>query len=260
MNILFIGDVSGETGRDMLAHYCPQIRRDYDIDFCIANGENASHGRGLSLACAESLYESGVDYITLGNHTWNNSSIMTFIDDYPVVRPANFSRNLPGKGYGVAECAKGKVGILNLQGRTFMDPSDNPFAMAVDCVMALREETPIIILDFHAEATSEKLAMAYYMDGMVSAVLGTHTHVQTADEQIFPGGTAYLTDVGMTGPAEGVIGMNHKLVLRKFVDGIPTRFEPAKGRGQFNAVVITVEETTGRATGVERIRFLEDQM
>ncbi len=257
MNILFIGDVSGGIGREMLSKHCGRLKEEYHIDFCIANGENASHGKGLSLSCAESLYRSGVDYITMGNHTWNNSSIMTFLSDYRIVRPANFSRNLPGRGFAIAECAKGKVGILNLQGRTFMDPSDNPFSCAVDCILEMREETPVIILDFHGEATSEKYAMAYYLDGMVSAVLGTHTHVQTADERIFPGGTAYLSDVGMTGPADGVIGMNPKLVLKKFVDCVPVRFEPAKGRGQVNAVVVEVDECSGVASRIQRIQFFD---
>ena len=253
MNILFLGDVFGSTGRNIVTEQLSLLKKEYGIDFTVANGENASHGKGLSMKSADELYDAGVDFITLGNHTWNNSNILHFIEDYPMVRPANFHPDLPGRGYDVRETAKGKIGILNLQGRIYMDPSDSPFDCALRCVEKIREQTPVILVDFHAEATSEKIALATVLDGKVSAVIGTHTHVQTADERILPKGTGFITDAGMCGPGSGIIGMNTSLVTEKFIYNTPHRFEPAKGSPQLNGVVLEIDERTGQTKKIERV-------
>lgn len=254
MKILFIGDIFGKSGRELAVRMIPELRKAYQIDFCVVNGENTTHGRGIGMDTADELLAAGVDCITMGNHTWGNSEIHSFIDDYPILRPANFAEGLPGRGSLVLENDNGmKLGVLNLQGRVYMEPCDNPFTCAIHEVEALQKETPNILVDFHAEATAEKIALAYYLQGQVSAVIGTHTHVQTADEQILEGGTAFLTDVGMTGPVEGVIGMDRRNVVNKFVKCIPVRFEPAKGPAVLHAVLIEVDEETGKATNITRI-------
>lgn len=253
MNILFLGDVFGSAGREIVAESLSKLKEEYEIDFTVANGENASHGKGLSMKSADELYEAGVDFITMGNHTWNNSNIMHFIEDYPIVRPANFHPDLPGRGYDIRDTAKGKIGILNLQGRVYMDPADSPFDCALRCTEKIREETSVIIVDFHAEATSEKIALATVLDGKVSAVIGTHTHVQTADERILPKGTGFITDAGMCGPINSIIGMSTALVTEKFIYNTPRRFEPAKGSAQLNGVVLQIDPNTGRTTKIERV-------
>ncbi|HBV51923.1 MAG TPA: TIGR00282 family metallophosphoesterase [Clostridiales bacterium] len=253
MTILFVGDVFGETGRAALGNALPGIRREHAVDVCIVNGENASHGRGLSLQSAEEIYLAGADCITMGNHTWNNHEIYQFIDDYSIVRPANFASNLPGKGSVLLEQGGFVVGVVNLQGRVYMDPCDNPFEIAEREVSRLRERTPVIFVDFHAEATAEKAAMAYFLDGRVTAVAGTHTHVQTADERILPGGTAFITDVGMTGPHGGIIGMDKGGVLNKFVRCVPQKFKPAEGCGMLHAALIRADAETGKALEISRI-------
>ena len=253
ITILFVGDVFGETGRAALGNALPGIRREHAVDVCIVNGENASHGRGLSLQSAEDIYLAGADCITMGNHTWNNHEIYQFIDDYSIVRPANFASNLPGKGSVLLEQGGFVVGVVNLQGRVYMDPCDNPFEIAEREVSRLRERTPVIFVDFHAEATAEKAAMAYFLDGRVTAVAGTHTHVQTADERILPGGTAFITDVGMTGPHGGIIGMDKGGVLNKFVRCVPQKFKPAEGCGMLHAALIRADAETGKALEISRI-------
>ena len=253
ITILFVGDVFGETGRAALGNALPGIRREHAVDVCIVNGENASHGRGLSLQSAEEIYLAGADCITMGNHAWNNHEIYQFIDDYSIVRPANFASNLPGKGSVLLEQGGFVVGVVNLQGRVYMDPCDNPFEIAEREVSRLRERTPVIFVDFHAEATAEKAAMAYFLDGRVTAVAGTHTHVQTADERILPGGTAFITDVGMTGPHGGIIGMDKGGVLNKFVRCVPQKFKPAEGCGMLHAALIRADAETGKALEISRI-------
>ena len=246
MNILFLGDVFGSTGREAVTEHLGELKKDNKIDFTIANGENASHGRGLSMKAADELYDAGVDFITMGNHTWSNGSITQFIEDYPIIRPANFHPDLPGRGYDIRKCVNGKVAVLNLQGRVYMDPSDNPFDCALRCIEVITKVTSVIVVDFHAEATSEKIAMASFLDGKVSAVIGTHTHVQTSDERILPKGTGFITDVGMCGPVNSIIGMNTSLVTEKFIYNTPRRFEPAKGSPQINADVLQIDEQTGK--------------
>jgi len=253
LNILFLGDVFAGTGRDAVDERLYDIKKEYNIDYTIANGENAAHGKGLSLKTADELLDAGVDFITLGNHAWSNNTIHHFIEDYPVIRPANFHPDLPGSSYAIRETKDGNIGILNLQGRVYMDPSDSPFDAADKCIEEMCKEAKIIIVDFHAEASSEKIALAHYLDGKVSAVLGTHTHVQTADERILPKGTAFITDVGMCGPSDSIIGMNTSLVLEKFVYNVPRRFEPASGKPQINAVVLDINPETGKAQKIERI-------
>lgn len=253
MKVLMIGDVFGRVGRMFAAEQIPLLRREYEADFCVVNAENATNGRGLNLEGADELFAAGADCLTMGNHTWSNPDIYSFIDDYPMIRPANFEESLPGKGSMILEGPAGKLGVLNLQGRVYMDPCDNPFSCAMREIARLREETPNILIDFHAEASAEKTALAYYTQGLVSAVIGTHTHVQTADERILDGGTAYMTDVGMTGPTDGVIGMDRKNVVNKFVKSIPTRFEPAKGAPMLNAVLLDIDGESGQTLRIARI-------
>lgn len=258
MNILFVGDVFGSSGRSALREMLPGLKKTYDVDFCIVNGENASHGRGLSMKSADELYIAGADCITMGNHTWNNNDIYQYIDDYRIVRPANFAASLPGKGDILLECDKCPIGVVNVQGRVYMDPCDNPFEAAYEAVSRLRKHASVIFVDFHAEASAEKAAMALYLDGLVTAVVGTHTHVQTADEKILPGGTAFITDVGMTGPQDSVIGMDKGAVLNKFVRCIPQKFQPAAGSASLNAVLIKADAASGRAEEITRINISHD--
>ena len=252
INILFVGDVFGRTGREVLGQKLPEILKEYNIDHCIVNGENAAHGKGLSMQCADEIFAAGADCITMGNHTWDNNDIYQFIDDYAVIRPVNFAEGLPGKGYYVID-GPCPVGVLSVQGRVYMEPCDNPFESAYNAVMNLRSEASVIIVDFHAEATAEKAALAYYLDGLVTAVVGTHTHVQTADERILEQGTAFISDVGMTGPHNGIIGMDRTAVINKFVRCIPQKFRPAEGEGKLHAVVIKADTETGRAEEIKRI-------
>jgi len=253
VNILFVGDVFGRTGRCAVRKILPEIRREYAVDVCIVNGENASHGRGLSMQSADELYLAGADCITMGNHTWNHHDIYQYIDDYPIVRPANFAASLPGKGSLLLENSGSPVGVVNLQGRVYMDPCDNPFESAYEEIKRLREQTSVILVDFHAEATAEKAAMAYYLDGLVTAVVGTHTHVQTADEKILAGGTAFITDVGMTGPHDSIIGMDKTGVLNKFVRCVPQKFKPAEGCAVLHAVFLKADAVTGKSLEIKRL-------
>lgn len=259
MKILFIGDVFGVPGRRIIGDKLDSVKQKYDIDFCIANCENASHGRGVSMSAADFLYGSGVDFITMGNHTWGNGELFSFIDDYPIIRPANYVKGLPGRGWNIVDTVVGKVAVINLLGRVSMDPCDNPFICADRCLDEIAEQggADAIIVDFHAEATSEKIAMSYYLDGRVSAVIGTHTHVQTADEVVSSEGTAYITDVGMTGTRAGVIGMKRAQVLEKFVTGMPKRFEPAEGKAVLCGVIIETDTDSIKALSIERMQLFE---
>ncbi|MDR1069839.1 MAG: TIGR00282 family metallophosphoesterase [Gracilibacteraceae bacterium] len=258
MKLLFIGDIVGRPGRQAVRDLLPALRREYDDPLVVANAENASGGRGLTKENAAELYDAGVHFITMGNHVWDNRQILDFIDDDPrLIRPANYPAGAPGRGTGVVTRQGRKVGILNLSGRVFMAPLDNPFALAGQLAAGLRRETPLVIMDFHAEATSEKQAMGWFMDGKVSAVLGTHTHVQTADARILPKGAAYITDVGMTGPADSVLGVKKEIIINSFLSQMPARFDVAGGETrQFNAVLLTLDEQTGKAAEIETIQRL----
>ncbi|MCX7922967.1 MAG: TIGR00282 family metallophosphoesterase [Clostridia bacterium] len=260
MKILFIGDIVGNPGRKAAKEMIAFIKKEHAIDFCIANCENAAGGSGITYVVAQELYKSGVDAITMGNHTWSKREILNFIDcDPKIVRPANYPQELPGKGSAIINGKNGKIGVLNLMGRVYMDSIDCPFKAAEKELDYLKSFVKVVIVDMHAEATSEKTALAWYLDGRVSCVLGTHTHVQTADERILPFGTAYITDVGMTGPYEGIIGVDREIIINKFITHMPAKFEVAKGSVQFNAVVMEIDEKTGKTITIQRISRIIDQ-
>jgi metallophosphoesterase (TIGR00282 family) len=260
--MLFIGDIVGEPGRRAVKILLPKLREQHALDFVIANGENSAGGSGITPKMADEIFSAGVDVITSGDHLWDQKEVMELLQNEPrFLRPLNYPANVPGRGSGVFEIKNSKSGIqnpvliavLNAQGRTFMPPLENPFSLAAEEVKRLREQTKIIFVDFHAEATSEKIAFARMLDGQVSAVVGTHTHVQTADEQIFPGGTAYLTDAGFTGPHDGCLGREIEPVLKKFLTGVPQRFEVAKNRVQLHGAVIEIDNASGNAVKIQRV-------
>lgn len=259
MNLLFIGDVVGSPGRKMLAKYLPLLKKKYNPTVTIVNGENAAGGRGITEKIYKSLLEAGAQVVTMGNHTWDHREIFDFIDDAQcLIRPANLPDNNPGRGYTIVTVNDVQIAVINLIGRTFLPPTDCPFRKADELLEIVKNITPIIIVDFHGEATSEKQAMGWYLDGRVSAVVGTHTHVQTADNRILPNGTAYITDVGMTGPYDGVLGIDKEIVINRFLTNMPARFEVAKGREQLNGVVVTVDEKTGLAKKIDKIMINDD--
>ena len=262
MKFLFIGDIVGEPGRSAVKTLLPQLRERYSLDFVIANGENSAGGSGITPKTAAEIFAAGVDAITCGDHLWDQKEVMELLaNERRFVRPINYPAGTPGQGSAVFEIRNPKseirppllIAVVNAQGRTFMPPLENPFLAARDEVVRLRQRTPIIFVDFHAEATSEKIAFARMLDGQVSAVVGTHTHVQTADEQIFPGGTAYLSDAGFTGPHESVLGREIEPVVKKFLTGMPQRFDVAKNRVLLHGAVITVDSQTGKALEIQRI-------
>jgi metallophosphoesterase (TIGR00282 family) len=255
LKILFIGDVVGRPGRLALASQLGRLVDRNNIDLVVVNGENAAAGFGLTAALAREFYDLGVDVLTSGNHIWDKREIYDYLDSQKcLLRPANYPTGSPGRGHGVFSTSAGiKVGILNLEGRVFMNNLECPFRTADALVAELRQETPVILVDFHAEATSEKAALGCYLDGRDSALVGTHTHVQTADERILPGGSAYITDVGMTGSRDSVIGIRKDLAVEKFLSLLPVRFEVAKKDAMVCGVVLSIDEKTGRATGIERV-------
>jgi 2',3'-cyclic-nucleotide 2'-phosphodiesterase len=256
LRILFIGDIVGNPGRKIAKTIINSYRRQKSVDFCIANGENAAGGNGITYVVAKELFESGVDIITMGNHTFSKKEINTFLDDEArIIRPANYPEGVPGRGSTVYKSERGCIGVINLMGRVYMEPIDCPFMAAEREIEYIKNFTRIIIVDMHAEATSEKCALAWYIDGRVSCVLGTHTHVQTADERILPCGTGFLTDAGMTGPCEGIIGVDRNIIVKKFVKHMPVRFEIAKGAVQFNGVLIDIDEKNGKTMALERINI-----
>lgn len=251
MNVLFIGDIVGNPGRRAVKECINEIRKEMPFDYCVANGENAAGGSGITCMVAKELYGCGIDALTMGNHTWAKKEIFNFIDDdIKIIRPANYPQELPGRGSAIIN---GRLGIVNLVGRVYMEPVDCPFKALDRKLEHLKKDVRIIIVDMHAEATSEKCALAWYADGRVSCVLGTHTHVQTADERILPCGTAFITDVGMTGPYDGIIGVDRNIVIEKFRYQTPVRFEVAKGVVQFNAVHLEIDENTGKTKNIRRI-------
>lgn len=260
MKILFIGDVVGSPGRDMVTEYLPRLKDKYRPQLTIINGENAASGKGITEKIYKQFLSAGAQAVTLGNHTWNKREIIDFIDDAPyLLRPANFPENNPGKGIVYLKWNDLEVAVINLQGRTFMDPHDNPFEVGDRLIEEARKRTPLIFVDFHAEATSEKQAFAWFADGRVSAVVGTHTHTQTADERILPNGTAYITDVGMTGPYDSILGVEKDVIINRFLNNMPARFEvDTKGRNQLNGCLIKIDKMTGKATKIERIIINDD--
>ncbi|HAA09214.1 MAG: TIGR00282 family metallophosphoesterase [Syntrophomonadaceae bacterium] len=256
MNLLIIGDIVGRPGRQAVRNFLPDIVRQYNIEFIIANAENASGGRGLTREVMNELLGAGIDVLTMGNHVWDNKEIFSFIDEEPrLIRPANYPPPCPGQGYHVYQAGfNQRIAVINVSGRVFMPALDCPFR-TTEQILADLPEVDYIIIDFHAEATSEKQAFGYYFDGKVSAVVGTHTHVQTADERIMPDGTAYITDLGMTGPIESVLGMDRQVVINKFLLQRPVRFEVAKGPSQLQGVVLELDEQTRRVAQIKRISY-----
>ncbi len=250
-----VGDVFGEPGRAALAKLLPQIRRQHAIDFAVVNVENAAGGFGVTPAMARTFLDQGVDVMTSGNHIWDKKEIVEYIvKENLLLRPANFPAGTPGTGFVTVKAGPHKVAVLNLMGRVFMLPIDCPFRKADEIIPELRRETPIILVDMHSEATSEAVAMGWYLDGRVSAVVGTHRHVQTADERVLPGGTAYITDLGLTGPTDGVIGVERDLIIQRFLSQMPARFEPAKGPAALHGVIIEIDPESGRASDIRRLR------
>ena len=255
MNILFLGDIVGRPGRRVVSQLVPLLRQRHSLGLVVANGENVAGGSGVTAETTRELFEAGVDVITTGDHVWDQKEATGFIGTEPrLLRPLNYPAGVTGQGSLVLERpGQPVVAVLNLQGRTFMPIMENPFAMAHAEVARLRERTRIIIVDIHAEATSEKIAMARMLDGQVSAVIGTHTHVQTADEQIFPGGTAFLCDAGFTGPHESILGRQIEPIIKRFLTNTPQRFEVATGRVTLQGALITVDDQTGRALAIQRL-------
>jgi len=257
VRLLFVGDVVGRPGREIVRRAIPQLRRDLELDLVIANAENSAGGAGVSPTTARELLDAGCDVLTGGNHSWDRPEVVEFIDRCPaLLRPANFPDGTPGRGSAVVSARDGTpVAVVNLQGRVLMDPLDDPFRIADELVAALAGTARVIVVDFHAEATSEKLAMGWHLDGRVSGVLGTHTHVATADERVLPGGTAYITDAGMTGPMDSVIGVRKEDAVRRFRTQRPVRFTTAEGDVRLHGVVLDVDPATGRALAIRRLRW-----
>ncbi|MGE7601716.1 TIGR00282 family metallophosphoesterase [Peribacillus sp. NPDC097675] len=260
MKLLFIGDVVGSLGRDMVQEYLPKLKAKHQPHITVINGENAAAGRGITEKIYRGFLDWGAQAVTMGNHTWDNREIFSFIDEAKyLVRPANFPEGSPGEGLKFIKVNQQVVAIINLQARTFMPALDCPFQKAEELVREARKRTPIIFVDFHGEATSEKQAMGWYLDGKVTAVVGTHTHVQTADNRVLPQGTAYVSDVGMTGPYDGILGMGRENVIHKFLTGLPVRFEvPKSGRTLLSGVLIDIDSKSGKALKIERILINED--
>ena len=260
MRILFIADILGGPGRKVVGHLLPELLAEEKIDFIIANGENAAGGFGLTVELADELIGMGVDVITSGNHIWDRKELYPFLDSRKnILRPLNYPPDNPGHGYGVFTARNGvPVGVINLQGRVFMKEIDCPFRGVLPVIDELKREADLLLVDFHAEATAEKIAMGWYLDGRVTAVVGTHTHVQTADERILPGGTGYITDAGMSGSVDGVIGIKKELAITRVLSQTPTRFQPADSNLALMGVLITVDPTSGRSENIERLQLSQN--
>jgi len=257
MRILFIGDIFGKPGREIVRRAVPALVERESLDFVIANVENSAAGFGVTGDIADTILGYGVDAMTTGNHVWDKKEVLDYIPRQPkLLRPANFPAGTPGRGSYVGQTRSGEpIGVVNVMGRIFMQPLDDPFAIVLKEIDAMRAKARVIIVDFHAEATSEKVAMGWHLDGRATAVFGTHTHVQTADERILPKGTAYLTDAGMTGPHDSIIGVTTEIALGKFLTGMPARFESSSGPGRLNAVIVTADQASGKATGIQRLNL-----
>ena len=254
MKILAVGDIVGESGVKKLKEQLPKIKKEKNIDFVITNGENSASGMGITEKNFNNIIEAGTNVITMGNHTWGKKEIFKFIDNPKLLRPANYPKGVPGTGLGIYECNGKKIAVMNLMGRVDINIlTENPFIMASDMVKEIQNKVDIIIMDFHAEATAEKIAMARYLDGKITILFGTHTHVQTADEQILPNGTAYITDLGMTGPKNSVIGMDAQASIKRFETTLPEKYKLAEGECILNAVIFNIDDETNKVTKIERI-------
>jgi 2',3'-cyclic-nucleotide 2'-phosphodiesterase len=257
MRTLFIGDIFGKPGRRLLQEKLRGLIHEHRIDFCITNVENAAAGFGVTPQIADELFGYGVDLLTSGNHIWDKRAILPYLSEQPrLLRPHNYPKSTPGTGVYIGDTNCGvRLGVINLQGRVFMASIDCPFTVGLAAIEQIRKQTPIIIVDFHAEATSEKQAIGWYLDGQVSAVFGTHTHVQTADERILPRGTAYITDLGMTGPHDSIIGSVQDLALDRFLRQMPNRLEPANGNLRICGAIVEIDESSGRALSIQRLNL-----
>lgn len=260
IKILFIGDIVGKSGRQAISRELHRLVDRHMVDLVVANGENAAGGFGLTEEVAGELFKMGIDLLTSGNHIWDKRDSLDYVKrEVRLTRPANYPEGIPGSGSALVNTAGGvRVAVLNLEGRVFMNNLECPFRVADREIARLKEETPIVFVDFHAEATSEKAALGWYLDGRASAVIGTHTHVQTADERVLPGGTAYISDAGMTGAFDSVIGIRKEEAIQKFLTQLPVKFEVAKGNIRLNGVVVEVDELSGKALGIERINVCCD--
>ncbi|MFQ6104776.1 MAG: TIGR00282 family metallophosphoesterase [Candidatus Glassbacteria bacterium] len=261
MKFLFIADVVGKPGRRILANALRKLKEEEEVSLVIANGENGAGGYGLTSETADELFSIGIDLLTSGNHIWDKKEFIPRLrDDGRILRPANYPPGNPGRGSALLETLDGReVGVLNLQGKVFMPSLDCPFRTGIQMVEEMRQSTRIIVVDFHAEATAEKVALGWYLDGLVSAVIGTHTHIQTADERVLPGGTAYITDIGMTGSIDSVIGVKTELALKRFLTQVPHRFQTAERNVRLMGVVCEVDDHSGKAKWIKRINIGETQ-
>ena len=256
MKVLAIGDIVGEAGVKKLKEELPKIKKQEGIDFVITNGENAAGGMGLTERYFKDIVDAGTNVVTMGNHTWGKKDIFKFIDHHRLLRPANYPKGVVGKGCEIYECKGKKIAVMNFLGRVDLNIlTENPFIMAKEMVEEIKDQVDMIFIDFHAEATAEKIAMGYYLDGRVNAVFGTHTHVQTADEQILENHTAYITDIGMTGPKKSVIGMNLDASIKRFTTSLPERYKVAEGEAMFNACIFDIDDENCRTTNINRINL-----
>ena len=259
MRIMLVGDVVGRAGRRAFRTITPRLRLEHRIDVVIVNGENSAGGKGFTRKALDELYSGGADIVTAGNHVWDKKDVFAFIDEEPfLVRPANYPEGTPGKGYCIFPFKAASIAVLNLSGRPFMPALDCPFQKADEMLAEVEGRADIVVLDFHAETTSEKLAMGHYLDGRADIVVGTHTHVQTADAQILPGGTAYITDLGMVGPHDSILGVRKDIVIQKFRTGMPVRFEMAEGPAEYAAVIVDVDPAHASMTKIERVFMREE--
>lgn len=256
MKILAVGDIVGENGLKKLETILPNLKKENNIDFVIANGENVAGGMGITKNHFNSMLNTGADVITMGNHTWSKKDIFTFIDNDKLIRPANYPKDVCGKGFNIYRCKNKNIAVINLIGRTNMNVlSENPFIVADEIINGIKKQADIIVIDFHAEATAEKIAMASYLDGKVNIIFGTHTHVQTADETIMENGTAYITDIGMTGPINSVIGMDKRSSIKRFVTTLPEKYKLADGKCKFNGCLFEIDDETCRTEKITRINM-----
>ncbi len=256
MRVLAVGDIVGKTGLNKLKEVLPKIISENKIDFVIVNGENAADGMGITEKMYRDILALNVNVVTMGNHTWGKKEIFSFIEENQIIRPANYPSNNPGKGYRIFECNNKKIAVINLIGRVTMSIlSENPFMIAKEIVNEIKNDVDIIIIDFHAEATAEKIALARYLDGDITILFGTHTHVQTADEDILPKGTAYITDIGMTGPKNSVIGMDIEASIKRFETSLPEKYKLADGSGKLNSVMFEIVDATNKVKEIKRINY-----
>ncbi|HKS39248.1 MAG TPA: TIGR00282 family metallophosphoesterase [Blastocatellia bacterium] len=260
MKVIVIGDIVGKPGRKALSASLKRLKEQHEAEFVVANAENAAEGAGIVPRVGDEILGAGVDVMTSGNHIYDKKDVIKYIENEPrLLRPANYASDTPGRGVWLGSTQSGTpVAVINVQGRVFMPPTDCPFKTADRCISEIGNRASVIIVDHHAEATSEKQAMGRYLDGRASVVVGTHTHVQTADEQVLPGGTAYITDLGMTGPYDSIIGVESHLVINRFLRGMPTRFETATGDARLCGVVVDIDERTGKAVSIERLQIKEE--